>query len=98
MSEEIIQFLGEAAPDKVDQGQTLRVFSVKSDDAARKALSKKAHDVISGVRSLKFAVEAIQKGYRFDDQMAQAKIASMERAIQNLEKEAPLLQQLFMGK
>lgn len=57
----------------------------------KKILGKKVHDVTSSLRALTFAIEAIEEGYRFDDELAEAKIASMRKAIDALQKEYSLV-------
>ena len=96
MAEKLISFQGDNA--EPSEGRVLRVFSLRNDAEAKKELAKKQHDVTSALRSLRFAVEALQKGYRFNDDMAAMKIASMDKAITNLEKEATLLEELLMGQ
>ena len=66
-------------------------IAVKSDDEALRLVAKRAHDVTGGLRTLRFAVDSLKDGYRFDDNMAAAKIKAMEKAIENLERETALL-------
>jgi hypothetical protein len=74
---------------------TLKIFCVKQDKDSKRALAKRSHDVTSALRTLRFALEALQDGYRFDDEMGPAKIQSMEKAINALERESELLCELF---
>lgn len=74
----------------------LKTFEIKQDDESKKTIFKRAHDITSSLRSLRFAVEALQSGYHFDDGTAPAKIASMDKAIGILEKECALLFQILL--
>lgn len=58
-------------------------------------LAKRRHDLSNAVRVLRYALESIQEGYKFDDDKAQAKIASLDRAISCLEREMPELEKLL---
>ncbi len=71
-------------------------ITIKQDAQAKSALAKRSHDVTGALRSLRFALEALQDGYKFDDEMREAKLASVSRALANLEKEAEWLQVLFL--
>ena len=73
----------------------LKLFVVKQDKDSKRALAKRSHDVTSALRTLRFALEALQAGYRFDDEMGPAKIQSMEKAITALERESQWLYEIF---
>lgn len=70
-------------------------ISIKSDDEGLRAVAKRAHDVTAGLRTLRFAVDSLKEGYRFDDNMAAAKIKAMEKAIEHLERETQLLSHIL---
>jgi len=73
----------------------LKLVRVKADAASKRLVAKRAHDVTSALRTLRFALESLQSGYRFDDEGAAAKLASMERALGALDRESQLLHQVF---
>ncbi len=52
---------------------------------------RRRHDVTAALRTLRFAVEALQQGYRFDDEAGPAKLVALEKAVAALEREAPTL-------
>lgn len=70
-------------------------LSLRADEEGMRALGKRAHDVTAGLRTLSFAVESLRDGYRFDDNLADAKIVAMEKAVANLERECALLEKLL---
>jgi hypothetical protein len=72
-------------------------ISVSQDAEDKKVLAKRYHDVTAGLRTMRFALEALRAGYKFDDEGREAKLKSLERAIVAIEKEAPLLQKLFLA-
>lgn len=81
-------------PPDWNKTKTGRIY-IKSDDEALRGVAKRAHDVTSGLRTLRFAIDSIKEGYRFDDNMAAAKIKAMEKAIENLERETVLLSHIL---
>jgi hypothetical protein len=74
---------------------SLKLFVVMQDKEAKRALAKRAHDVTSALRTLRFALEALQSGYRFDDDLGSRKIESIEKALRTLERESGWLYHLF---
>lgn len=70
-------------------------IAIKADDEALRIVAKRAHDVTSGLRTLRFAIDSLKDGYRFDDNMAGAKIKAMEKAIEHLERETELLSSIL---
>lgn len=54
----------------------------------RRAQAKRAHDVTSALRTLRFLTENLEAGYRFDDAAAAGKIAAVRRAVAVLERES----------
>jgi len=68
---------------------------VKQDPQAKRQLAVRAHDVTSALRALRFTVDALKAGYRFEDDKAPAKIATLDKAVQTLERESSLLFRLY---
>jgi hypothetical protein len=62
-----------------------------ADEASQKQLVKRRHDLKGAVRTMSFTVKALESGYRFDDDKAQAKIEAIAKAAQVLEREALLM-------
>lgn len=58
---------------------------------SRRILAKRRHDVKAALRTFSFSLKAIQSGYKFDDDKAQAKIDAIAKALAILEKESDLL-------
>jgi hypothetical protein len=97
--EDEIQYLSSPpAPTEGVSGGALRIFRVKEDSESKKRLALRGHDVTAALRTLRFALEALQSGYRFEDDKAQAKLETLSKALGVLEAEAPLLQKLFFGR
>lgn len=69
---------------------------IDQDPASRPIMAKKHHDLVGSLRTLRFAVEALRRGYRFDDESGEAKITAMEKAVLFLERESSLLEKLFL--
>ena len=44
-----------------------------------------SHDVNNALHSLKIAISLIREGYRFDDDLAEAKIERLEKCVETLE-------------
>lgn len=66
-------------------------IALRKETEAQQILGRRSHDVTAGLRTLRFAIDSLKDGYRFDDKMAEAKITAMEKAITNLERETALL-------
>lgn len=81
-------------PPQWSKAKTGRI-AIKSDDEALRIVAKRSHDVTAGLRTLRFAIDSLKEGYRFDDNMAAAKIKAMEKAIEHLERETQLLSQIL---
>jgi hypothetical protein len=79
---------------RVKPGEWL--ISVSQEPDVRKIMAKRHHDLIGSLRTLKFAVEALRRGYRFDDESGEAKLVAMERAVLHLEREGAVLEKLFL--
>ena len=62
---------------------------------AAKIMAKKRHDLKAALRTLGFAVKALEGGYHFDDDSAAAKIDAIAKATQLLTAEGELLERLF---
>ncbi len=71
--------------------------SVKRDEESKHLLARRSHDITGALRALRFALEALQSGYKFDDEKRDAKLASMDRALATLEKESEYLKLLFLA-
>ncbi|MBI4404811.1 MAG: hypothetical protein HY537_11650 [Deltaproteobacteria bacterium] len=61
----------------------------------RKKISKRLHDINGSLRTLQLASKAIQSGYQFNDNKAQAKIDAIMKAIGTLERETLFLRKLY---
>jgi hypothetical protein len=70
-------------------------IDICQDVEARQRLAFRAHDLTSALRALNFAVDALKKGYRFEDEKAAAKIAVLEKAVQTLSEETALVLRLL---
>jgi hypothetical protein len=57
----------------------------------RKVLAKRRHDVKAALRTFSFTLKAIESGYKFDDDKAQAKIDAIAKALAVLQKECDIL-------
>lgn len=55
------------------------------------SMSRRLHDLRGSLRTLDLAIKSIADGYRFDDQMADVKIATMTKALGLLTVEAKTL-------
>ncbi len=58
---------------------------------AAKARSKRRHDLAGALRTLRFTLEGLQRGYRYDDKDAVAKIEALAKALVVIEKEVSLV-------
>lgn len=63
----------------------------------RTEISKKMHDINAALRTMQFCTEALQNGYKFDDDMAAAKVDAMARASATLKQETEILLQAYKG-
>lgn len=63
----------------------------------RRLLAKRRHDVKGALRTLGFVVQALEKGYQFEDGAAKAKIEAIGKAVQILTKEQDLLLRTLGG-
>ncbi|MBM4251270.1 MAG: hypothetical protein FJ146_04825 [Deltaproteobacteria bacterium] len=61
-------------------------------------LARRQHDVRASLRTLDLSVKALTSGYRFADELAQAKIAAIHRAVQCLEREVALLSAVLQAE
>lgn len=75
-------------------GLSLKLVTAPRDEAGQRARAKRRHDLKGAVRTLGYAVQSIQAGYKFDDERAAQKIAAIAKAVQVLEREAELLAKL----
>jgi|GEM_PF-3358170 len=73
-----------------DFTETPMLLLRKNDDDSRKSIAKRVHDLRGALRTLGMAFDSIKNGYRFDDQMAAAKLNAMEKAFGVLERESQL--------
>lgn len=76
---------------KKESGEKLLVPAADAKDR----LGKRAHDLISAVRVVRFAVEALEAGQKFDGKDGESKIKSIARAASTLEKELPWIETLL---
>ena len=64
------------------------------DSESQESRNKIIHDIRSGIRTLKNAVENLQEGYKFDDNMAELKIQAIDRSVSQLEKHLNSLEEI----
>jgi len=74
-------------------GITLAVWAATP--ACKRVLAKRRHDIKAALRTLGFALNALEGGYRFDDEAARAKLDAIGKALQVLEKESGTLLNLL---
>ena len=89
-----------AAADKLRQlaerhGLALTLVTAPSSEASRQCLAKRHHDVRGAVRTLRFASQALARGYRFADDRAEAKLMAIQKAVATLEQEIPLISRVL---
>jgi len=79
--------------EKIDSNKVI-VTSVNEpkDDGV---LRKKLHDVTAAMRTINLCVKSIENGYRFDDDMAPAKLKALRSANDQLTNEIPLLEKVY---
>lgn len=70
---------------------SINLVAFPTDQGTKKLLSKRRHDLKAALRTLGFAVQALEAGYRFDDTKAAAKIEAIAKAVQVLERESEFL-------
>lgn len=58
-------------------------------------LAKRRHDYKAALRTLGLAIKALENGYNFQDDKAEAKVEAMAKALKILEQEAGLLLRLL---
>lgn len=68
---------------------------MNENDAAR---SKRRHDLLGAIRTLKYTLEGLRKGYRYDDANAEAKIEALAKAIGIIERETALVVDASRGE
>lgn len=71
------------------------IVLLKQDPESKKVLAKRIHDLTAALRTLRFVFEALESGYRFDDDKAADKIKSVGRAVSNLERETELINRVY---
>lgn len=68
-----------------------------SNESAR-VTAKRQHDIKAALRTLGFASKALESGYKFQDEMAAAKIEAIAKAVALLEREGDLLLQVLTAE
>lgn len=53
--------------------------------------NRRRHDIVGALRSLRFLADALDRGYRFDDEAADEKIRRIREAVAVLEREEKIL-------
>lgn len=96
--DEQIELVGKDTTEMAARRVLTKTFEIKQDSVSKQLLFKRAHDVTSALRALRFAVESLQSGYHFDDGTAAAKIESMDKAVGVLERESALLNTLYLDE
>lgn len=56
-----------------------------------KSARERRHDIVGALRSLRFLVESLEQGYKFDDALAAEKIRRIKQAVATLENEEATL-------
>ena len=82
---------------QLKENQKVISLSLRTDDEGRKDIAKRSHDITAGLRTIRFAIDSIRDGYRFEDNLAAAKISAMEKAIANLEREVKVLSDVYQA-
>lgn len=80
----------------VAEEHTLKTLRVPKDEASKKLLAKKGHDLESAVETMRLAVDSIKGGYRFEDAAASSKIRFMENSIKTLQAELEFFKSLLL--
>ena len=94
-SKDIAPLVKDVIQKDVADGDGFWVLHVKNASAFQGAAAKRRHNLRGALRTLQLATEAIAGGYRFNDDTAQLKIATMQSAIATLEKEVRFVEPLF---
>ena len=79
-------------------GKRFKLVEFEDSPEAQKTIAKKFHDISNAIQSLRFAVDAVKDGYRFDDSAAEKKIAVIEESVRTLESEMAILKQLYSSR
>lgn len=53
--------------------------------------NKKMHDITSALRTFEMAVESLKNGYRFDDELASAKINALAKSVATTKEQLDVL-------
>ncbi len=94
-SESPLEGLDELFASAAKQNLHLSIVSSSDSPEAEQARSKARHDLVGALRTLSMAKDSFENGYKFDDDLAEAKIAAIGRATAALEKNiSPLLELL----
>ena len=72
----------------------LKILDPKDNDFI-KIITKYKHDLTSAISTLELALSEIQNGYKFDDEVAQLKIHTLNQTLTKLKEQAPMLIQLY---
>jgi hypothetical protein len=65
---------------------SLIVMKTEPEDSAKQ--NRRRHDIAAALRTLSLTVEALKDGYQFDDELSDAKIRAIEKAVSALERES----------
>lgn len=83
---------GDKVPVPARDGVRHKLIEISQEQEALEALNRRVHDGRGSIRTLRLAIEAIQEGYRFDDDMAEAKLQAMSRAVDHLATEVAFVE------
>lgn len=83
-------FLGPFLAEAEEKSLAAVVAVSAADPEAAKRAAKRRHDIKGALRTLGFSVTALQSGYRFDDDKAEAKITAIAKAVAVLTRESEL--------
>lgn len=72
----------------------LKILNSK-DNEFIKHITKYKHDLTSAISTLELALSEIQNGYKFNDEVAQLKINTLNQTLIKLKEQTPILIQLY---
>jgi hypothetical protein len=71
------------------QSLKISLVCIGNEEETLKKVSKTKHDIIGALRTLNMAQTSFENGYKFDDDIASAKIDAIGRAVKALEDNLP---------
>jgi hypothetical protein len=71
------------------------VLKFERSEELNETISKNNHDITAAVRTFEMAVESFKNGYKFEDQLASAKISSLEKSVAAVKGQLELLSAIY---